>query len=94
MSQPSTHRDFITAGAIAGARGMASNTVHSRVEGVNQPMHQVMLYAVGTPLIDNCDLESVAEATSQRRRWTFLLTLNPLRVPGATGSPANPIAVF
>jgi kynurenine formamidase len=66
----------------------------SRIEGVNQPMHQVMLYAVGTPLIDNCDLEAVAEAAAQRRRWAFLLTLNPLRVPGATGSPANPIAVF
>jgi kynurenine formamidase len=66
----------------------------SRIPGVNQPMHQVMLYAVGTPLIDNCDLEAVAEAAAQRRRWAFLLTLNPLRVPGATGGPANPIAVF
>ncbi len=66
----------------------------SRVEGVNQPIHQVALRSMGTPLIDNCDLEALAEAAAQRRRWAFLLTVNPLRVPGATGGPVNPIAVF
>ncbi len=38
-------------------------------------------------------LEAVAEAAAQRRRWIFLLTINPLRVPCATGGPANPIPV-
>jgi kynurenine formamidase len=66
----------------------------SRVEGVNQPIHELALRALGTPLIDNCDLEALGEAASQRRRWTFLLTINPLRVPGATGGPVNPIATF
>lgn len=66
----------------------------SRVEGVNQPVHELALRALGTPLIDNCDLEALGEAASQRRRWTFLLTINPLRVPGATGGPVNPIATF
>jgi kynurenine formamidase len=66
----------------------------SRVEGVNQPIHQMALMALGTPLIDNCDLEAVAEAAAQRRRYAFLLTINPLRVPGATGGPVNPIATF
>jgi kynurenine formamidase len=32
----------------------------SRVEGVNQPIHQLFLVAVGTPLFDNCDLEAAA----------------------------------
>ncbi|HWB85484.1 MAG TPA: cyclase family protein [Bryobacteraceae bacterium] len=66
----------------------------SRVEGVNQPIHQMALMALGTPLIDNCNLEAVAEAAAQRRRWAFLLTINPLRIPGATGGPVNPIATF
>jgi kynurenine formamidase len=66
----------------------------SQVEGVNQPIHEVALRAMGTPLIDNCDLEALGEATSLKRRWTFLLTINPLRVPGATGGPVNPIATF
>ena len=66
----------------------------SQVEGVNQPIHQMALMALGMPLIDNADLEALGEAAAQRRRWTFLLTMNPLRVPGATGGPANPIATF
>ncbi len=66
----------------------------SRVEGVNQPIHLLGLRTIGLPLIDNCDLEALGEAAAQRKRWTFLLTVNPLRVPGATGGPVNPIAVF
>ena len=66
----------------------------SRVEGVNQPIHQMALMAMGMPLIDNADLEALSEAAAQRRRWTYLLTINPLRVPGATGGPVNPIATF
>jgi kynurenine formamidase len=66
----------------------------SQVEGVNQPIHQMALMALGMPLIDNADLEALGEAAAQRRRWTFLLTMNPLRVPGATGGPVNPIATF
>lgn len=64
------------------------------MEGVNQPVHELALRAVATPLTDNCDLEALGEAASQRRRWSFLLTINPLRVPGATGGPVNPIATF
>lgn len=66
----------------------------SRVEGVNQPIHQIALNALGMPLIDNADLEALSEAAEQRRRWTYMLTMNPLRVPGATGGPVNPIATF
>ena len=66
----------------------------SRIEGVNQPVHQIALNSLGMPLIDNADLEALSEAAAQRRRWTYLLTMNPLRVPGATGGPVNPIATF
>jgi kynurenine formamidase len=66
----------------------------SRVEGVNQPIHQMFLVAVGTPLFDNCDLEAAAEQAAKLRRSTFMMTVGPLRVPGATGSPFNPLAIF
>jgi kynurenine formamidase len=66
----------------------------SRVEGVNQPIHQMMLVAVGTPLFDNCQLEAAAEQAAKLNRHTFCMTVAPLRVPGATGSPFNPIATF
>jgi kynurenine formamidase len=64
------------------------------VKGVDFPIHQLLLIAMGTPLFDNCDLEGLAEAAGSRKRWTFLLTASPLAVPHGTGSPLNPIAVF
>jgi kynurenine formamidase len=72
----------------------ATDVMPSGVPGVVQPMHQLLLVAMGTPIFDNCDLEEVAGAAAQRKRWTFLLTAAPLRVPGGTGSPLNPIATF
>jgi kynurenine formamidase len=66
----------------------------SIVKGVDFPMHQLLLIAMGTPIFDNCDLEGLAEAAGSRKRWTFLLTASPLAVPHGTGSPLNPIAVF
>jgi len=66
----------------------------SRVEGVNQPIHQMFLNAVGTPLFDNCDLDAAAEQAAKLKRSTFCMMVAPLRVPGATGSPFNPLALF
>jgi len=64
------------------------------IEGVTFPIHQLALVAMGMPLFDNCDLEAVAQAAAARNRWEFLLTAAPLPIPGGTGSPMNPIAVF
>ncbi len=66
----------------------------SPVEGVAFPMHQLLLIAMGTPMLDNCDLEALGEAAAARGRWTFLLMAAPLAVPKGTGSPVNPIAIF
>ena len=64
------------------------------VEGMRGPIHTLILVAMGVPILDNCDLEQLSQATQQRKRWEFLLTTAPLSVPGATGSALNPIAVF
>jgi len=72
----------------------ASDVMPSRVDGVAQPIHQLILVALGTPIFDNCDLEALGEAAAQRHRWEFLLTAAPIPVPGGTGSPLNPIATF
>jgi kynurenine formamidase len=72
----------------------ATDVMPSGVSGVIQPMHQLLLIAMGTPIFDNCDLELLAEAAARRSRWTFLLTAAPIPVPGGTGSPLNPIATF
>jgi kynurenine formamidase len=57
-------------------------------------VHDFVLLYLGMPLFDNCDLEAVADAAAARKRWEFLLTAAPLAIPGGTGSPLNPIAVF
>ena len=73
----------------------ASSDVHpSQVEGIDQPVHTLTLVALGTPILDNCDLEQLSREARQRRRWDFLLTTSPLAIPGGTGSPLNPIAIF
>jgi hypothetical protein len=66
----------------------------SRVEGVLFPVHLGVIVYLGMPILDNLDLETIAEAAAARKRWTFLLTVAPLAVEGGTGSPVNPIATF
>jgi kynurenine formamidase len=78
--------------ALLGSDGI-QDVRPSRIEGVDQPVHQLCLNTVGTPLMDNCNLEQLSQPAAQRRRWTFFLTIGPLRVPGGTGSPENPIAI-
>jgi kynurenine formamidase len=79
--------------AVVGS-DLALDVMPSGVEGVEFPVHVVVLVAMGTPILDNCDLEAVSEAAAARKRWTFLLTVGPLAVPGGTGSPVNPLATF
>ena len=56
--------------------------------------HDFSLLYLGIHLIDNCDLETLSDAASARKRWDFLLTMAPIPMPGGTGSPINPIATF
>ena len=72
----------------------SSDVQPSLVEGIVQPVHTLTIVAMGTPILDNCDLERISKETRKRKRWDFLLTTSPLTVAGATGSPLNPIAVF
>ena len=72
----------------------ASDVMPSQVDGVVQPIHQLILIAMGTPIFDNCDLEAVVLAARERERWEFLITASPIAVAQGTGSPLNPIATF
>lgn len=72
----------------------ASDVMPSGVEGVNQPIHQLVLVAMGVPIFDNLDLEAVSAEANKRQRWEFQLSAAPLAITGGTGSPLNPIATF
>jgi kynurenine formamidase len=57
-------------------------------------VHHIVIPYMGMPIIDNADLEELAGECQRLRRWEFQLVVAPLVLPGATGSPVNPIAVF
>ncbi len=62
--------------------------------GIGNALHVVALVAMGLWLIDNANLEQLSQACAARQRWEFMLTIAPLRLQAATGSPVNPIAIF
>ena len=66
----------------------------SQVAGFELPVHWVVVTAMGTPILDNLDLDALAETALDKNRWEFLFVGSPLRVEGGTGSPMNPRALF
>ena len=79
--------------AVIGA-DTAQDVHPSGYPGLRSPVHAVGIVAMGLWLIDNCDLEPLATACTDHDRWEFLLSVLPLRLAGATGSPVNPVAMF
>jgi kynurenine formamidase len=71
-----------------------SDTAPSITEGVGFPIHVLALTAMGVHLLDYLHLRELAGACEEAGRWEFLFVAAPLRIPGGTGSPLNPIAVF
>jgi kynurenine formamidase len=76
------------------ASDSVSDVKPSRVEGLNDPIHKLVIVALGTPILDNLDLEELSETANRMNRWEFLLTAAPMVIPGGTGSPLNPLAIF
>lgn len=72
--------------AAIGCDGI-TDVLPSGVEGHDNPLHVLLLVAMGTPIFDNLDLDALADEAAARGRWTFLFTAAPLRIPGG-GSAA------
>jgi kynurenine formamidase len=72
----------------------AAEVMPSLVEGVNLPVHTLVITALGINILDNQDLERLAETAASLKRWEFQLVINPMPVSGGTGSPLNTLAVF
>jgi kynurenine formamidase len=72
----------------------ASEVTPSMVEGIALPVHTLLIPALGVNILDNQDLEALAELCAKLKRWEFMITLNPLPVTGGTGSPMNTLATF
>jgi kynurenine formamidase len=79
--------------AVIGCDGV-NDVMPSGVVDRPNPLHELVLVGLGMPILDNLDLDALAAEVVNRGRWTFLYVGAPLRVPGGTGSPLNPLAIF
>jgi kynurenine formamidase len=68
--------------------------VPSTVPGMLYPIHVLQIAAMGMLASDLTQVEDVARACDEEGRWRFMVVGLPLRLPGGTGSPWNPIAIF
>ncbi len=80
--------------ALLASDGISDPMPAGPIAGWPFPIHQVAITGLGMMLVDNLRLGPVLDACTVHRRWEFLLSIAPLRVPGATGCPVNPIAVL
>lgn len=69
-------------------------TVPGPMQEIQYPIHPLQVTAMGMTVADSLQLEELADACEQEKRWEFLTVLAPLRLPKATGSPFNPIAIL
>lgn len=71
-----------------------SDTAPSTTEGVAFPIHVLAINAMGVQLLDYLRFEDLVPLCEEANRWSFLCVVAPLRLPAATGSPINPIAIL
>jgi len=68
--------------------------IPSCVEGMTYPIHPLQIVAMGMLTADSLQFEDLARACEEEGRFEFMVVGLPLRLPGGTGSPWNPIAIF
>jgi len=61
---------------------------------LRMPIHTGTLVMMGVHLIDNADLDELAEKCAREGRYAFMFSLLPLVLERGTASPANPVALF
>jgi len=71
-----------------------SDAAPSTVAGVAFPVHVLAINAMGLCLLDYLQFEDLVPLCEAAGRWSFLCVIAPLRLPGGTGSPVNPIAIM
>lgn len=79
--------------AVLGSDGN-NDTAPSSTDGVGFPVHVLAIHAMGLHLLDYLQFEDLVPLCAAQDRWSFLCVIAPLRLPEATGSPVNPIAVL
>jgi kynurenine formamidase len=68
--------------------------IPSCVDGITYPIHPLQIVAMGMLTADSLQFEDLARACEEEGRFEFMVVGLPLRLPGGTGSPWNPVAIF
>ncbi|QEV50172.1 cyclase family protein [Streptomyces vinaceus] len=79
--------------AVLGSDGN-NDTAPSAARGVAFPVHVLAIHAMGLHLLDYLQFEELAPLCEREGRWSFVCVIAPLRLPAATGSPVNPLAIL
>jgi kynurenine formamidase len=58
------------------------------------PFHILSEAVMGMPLLHFIDCERLAAVCQEEKRYEFMLTVAPLHIEEATGSPVSPLAIF
>jgi kynurenine formamidase len=74
--------------------GSDGNNDTAPAVGIDFPVHVLAINALGLHLLDYLQFAELRALCEQENRWSFLCVIAPLRLPAATGSPVNPIAVL
>jgi len=70
-----------------------SDVSPTAADGVSHPVHVLAINALGLHLLDYLQFDDLVPLCETAGRWSFFCVVAPLRVPRATGSPVNPIAI-
>lgn len=65
----------------------------NETDEANQPWHWVVIPAIGISMGEIFYLKDLAEDCAADKVYEFFFTAPPLHLPGAAGSPINPLAV-
>lgn len=80
--------------AVLGSDGISDPIPAAGAQDWPFPVHQIGIVAMGMPLLDNAATEELSARCAEGGRWAFLFSMSPLRIPGGTGCPVNPVAVL
>jgi kynurenine formamidase len=80
--------------AVLGSDAVSDVLPTSYDPPLRMPIHTGALVMMGVHLIDNADLDGLAEKCARDRRYDFMFSLLPLVLERGTASPANPVALF
>ena len=83
------HRHEIAAVAM----DTAAVEVQPAERGTGLPLHGALLRDLGLTIGELFDLEALADDCLADGVYEFLFVAQPLRIPGAVGSPINPLAI-